>query len=114
MARRPTIKDVAREAGVSVATVNRVLAGNTQVREETGRKVSQAAHRIGYHGTNLIAQRLRPDLPTVRFGFVLQKEKQSFYQSLKASMPKWWWPSPRRNPPKTCPTRCWKWVPGQM
>lgn len=82
MAQRPTIKDVAREAGVSVATVNRVLAGNTQVREETGRKVSQAAHRIGYHGTNLIAQRLRPDLPTVRFGFVLQKEKQSFYQSL--------------------------------
>ncbi len=82
MARRPTIKDIAAEAGVSVATVNRVLAGNVPVREETGRKVSEAAFRIGYHGTNLIEQRLRPDLPKVRFGFVLQKEKQSFYQML--------------------------------
>lgn len=82
MARRPTIKDIAAEAGVSIATVNRVLAGNVPVREETGRKVSEAAHRIGYHATNLIAQRLRPDLPTVRFGFVLQKEKQTFYQLL--------------------------------
>lgn len=82
MARRPTIKDIAIEAGVSVATVNRVLAGNVVVREETGQKVSDAAHRIGYHGTNLIAQRLRPDLPVIRFGFVLQKEKQTFYQLL--------------------------------
>ncbi|MCY4179831.1 MAG: LacI family DNA-binding transcriptional regulator, partial [Litoreibacter sp.] len=82
MARRPTIKDIAREAGVSVATVNRVLAGNVPVREETGRRVSEAAHRIGYHGTNLIEQRLRPDLPRVRFGFVIQKERQGFYEML--------------------------------
>ncbi|WP_298361305.1 LacI family DNA-binding transcriptional regulator [uncultured Litoreibacter sp.] len=82
MSRRPTIKDIAAEAGVSVATVNRVLAGTVAVRAETGRKVSEAARRIGYHGTNLISQRLRSDLPLVRFGFVLQKEKQSFYQNL--------------------------------
>ncbi|MEM7470390.1 MAG: LacI family DNA-binding transcriptional regulator [Pseudomonadota bacterium] len=82
MASRPTIKDIAKEAGVSIATVNRVLAGNVVVREETGRRVSEAAHRIGYHGTNLIEQRLRTDLPRVRFGFVFQKERQSFYQLL--------------------------------
>ncbi len=82
MARRPTIKDIAQEAGVSVATVNRVLAGNVVVREETGRKVSQAAHRIGYHGTNLIAQRLQPDLPRIRFGFMLQKETQALNRHL--------------------------------
>lgn len=82
MARRPTIKDIAREAGVSVATVNRVLAGSATVREETGRKVSDAAHRVGYHARNLITERLRPDLPKLRFGFVLQKERQTFYQNL--------------------------------
>ncbi|MEM6408765.1 MAG: LacI family DNA-binding transcriptional regulator [Pseudomonadota bacterium] len=86
MAGRPTIKDIAKEAGVSIATVNRVLAGNVRVREETGRRVSEAAHRIGYHGTNLIEQRLRPDLPRVRFGFVLQKERQGFYQILAETL----------------------------
>jgi LacI family transcriptional regulator len=80
MARRPTIRDIAKAAGVSVATVDRVLNGRLKVREETARKVSDAAHAIGYHATNLIQQRLRADLPEVRFGFVLQKEKQSFYQ----------------------------------
>ena len=35
MARRPTIQDIAEEAGVSVATVDRVLNGRLKVREET-------------------------------------------------------------------------------
>lgn len=82
MARRPTIQDIATEAGVSVATVDRVLNGRLKVREETARKVSVAAHRVGYHATNLIEQRLCADLPEVRMGFVLQKEKQVFYRTL--------------------------------
>jgi len=86
MARRPTIQDIAREAGVSVATVDRVLNGRLKVREETARKVSEAAHRVGYHATNLIEQRLRADLPEVRMGFVLQKKKQAFYQTLSAEL----------------------------
>lgn len=86
MARRPTIQDIATEAGVSVATVDRVLNGRLKVREETARKVSAAAHRIGYHATNLIEQRLRADLPEVRMGFVLQKEKQAFYRTLTAEI----------------------------
>ncbi|MDJ0824087.1 MAG: LacI family DNA-binding transcriptional regulator [Rhodobacter sp.] len=84
MARRPTIQDIATEAGVSVATVDRVLNGRLRVREETARKVSEAAHKIGYHATNLIEQRLRADLPELRMGFVLQKERQAFYQTLAA------------------------------
>ena len=82
MAKRPTIQDIAEHAGVSVATVDRVLNGRLKVREETARKVSDAAHRIGYHATNLIEQRLRADLPELRVGFVLQKERQAFYQTL--------------------------------
>lgn len=82
LAKRPTIKDVAREAGLSVATVNRVIAGSGNVREDTGRAVAQAAHKIGYHAVGLIEQRLLPNLPRVKFGFLLQKEKQEFYQNL--------------------------------
>lgn len=81
MARRPTIADVAREAGVSVATVDRVLNGRERVRESTARRVYEAAHRIGYHAAALIASRIQQQLPLRRLGFVLLKEKQAFYQA---------------------------------
>ena len=86
MARRPTIKDIASSAGVSVATVNRVLCGYSGVREETRRRVSDAANEIGYHAANLIQKRLKPDLPEVRFGFVLQKQGQAFYKEFAAQI----------------------------
>lgn len=40
---RPTIADLARAAGVSTATVDRVLNGRQSVREETVRRVHDAA-----------------------------------------------------------------------
>jgi len=86
MAKRPTITDLAREAQVSVATVDRVLNGRAKVREETARRVYEAAQRIGYHATALIGQRMMADLPEVRFGMVFHKERQPFYQALKAEM----------------------------
>lgn len=83
MANRPTIHDVAREAGVSSATVDRVLNGRERVREETARKVYEAARLIGYHAASLIGQRVQADLPRLRLGLVLHKERQSFYQQFK-------------------------------
>ena len=47
MAKRPTITDLAESAGVSVATVDRVLNGRHPVREETARRVYAAARDIG-------------------------------------------------------------------
>ena len=44
----PTIKDVAREAGVSVATVSRVYNGSSLVSEVTSRRVLEAAARLDY------------------------------------------------------------------
>jgi LacI family transcriptional regulator len=84
MANRPTIHDVAREAGVSSATVDRVLNGRERVREETARKVYDAARLIGYHAASLIGQRVQADLPRLRLGLVLHKERQAFYQAFKA------------------------------
>ena len=83
MARRPTIVDLATAAGVSPATVDRVLNGRLKVREETARRVLEAANEIGYHAAALIGQRIQGDLPRLRIGVVLHKERQAFYQDFR-------------------------------
>lgn len=83
MARRPTIRDVARAAGVSVSTVDRALNGRMTVREDTLRRIAEAAHRVGYHGRGLFNLRLDTAVPERRFGFILLKEKQEFYQNFR-------------------------------
>ena len=81
MASRPTMADVAQAAGLSPATVDRVLNGRARVREETVRRVLDAAREIGYHGAGLIADRLRSGQRRMRFGFILHKERQPFYHA---------------------------------
>ena len=84
MASRPTIHDVARAAGLSSATVDRVLNGREKVREETAQKVYDAARLVGYHAASLIGQRVQADRPRLRLGLVLHKERPSFYRQFKA------------------------------
>jgi DNA-binding LacI/PurR family transcriptional regulator len=48
MAARPTIRDVALAAGVSVSTVSRVYTSPDLFREETRRRVHEAATTLGY------------------------------------------------------------------
>ena len=79
--RRPTISDLSKASGVSVATIDRVLNGRHRVREETARRVYDAAQAIGFHAVGLLRQRVFEDLPQYRFGFVLQKPSQAFYQA---------------------------------
>ena len=86
MARRTTITDVAQAAGLSMATVDRVLNGREQVRPETARRVYEAAQKLGYHMAPLIGQRLHSALPEMRLGFVLHKEKQAFHQAFAAAI----------------------------
>jgi LacI family transcriptional regulator, galactose operon repressor len=85
MANRPTLNDVAREAGLSVATVNRVVAGAEGVREDTALRVMEAAGRVGYHARNLIAQHAQATGVTLRLGILLHKERQAFYQTFAAA-----------------------------
>lgn len=56
----PTIKDVAREAGVSIATVSRVLNKKGTVKDESVQSVLQAIEHLGYH-PNSIARTLKND-----------------------------------------------------
>src|SRR5690606_157209 len=46
--RRVTVHDVARAAGVSLATVDRVLNGRPGVRVETAEKVAEAIAQLGF------------------------------------------------------------------
>jgi LacI family transcriptional regulator len=85
-----TIKDVAREAGVSVATISRVCNGSAAVKEETSRHVLDVATRLGYspHGAarSLITNRtntigvLLPDLHGEFFSEVIRSIDQAAHQ----------------------------------
>lgn len=48
MARRVSIRDVAREAGVSVTTVSHALNGKGRLNPETRRRVLEVAEQLGY------------------------------------------------------------------
>ena len=52
-----TIKDVAKEAGVSPSTVSRVISGHPRISAETSRRVKRIMEELGYH-PNLMAKSL--------------------------------------------------------
>ena len=79
MAAKPTIERLAQAAGVSVATVDRVLNRRAHVRVKTARRVHEAAVEIGYSAAGLIEQRLREEAAEYRLGFLLLKTGRTFY-----------------------------------
>ena len=85
MSKRPTLVDLAQAAGVSVATVDRVLNARHRVREPTAERVLAAAEAIGFHAAPLLKRRLRTDAPARTFGFLLQKP-DAFYRQLGADI----------------------------
>lgn len=95
-----TIKDVARAAGVSVATVSRVQNGSVLVKETTRRRVGEVAARLGYspHGAarSLITSRtntlgvLLPDLYDEFFSEVIRgidqtAQREGYYLLVSSS-----------------------------
>ena len=85
MTARPTLFDLAAAAGVSVATVDRVLNGRHRVRAPTAERVLRAAEAIGYHAAPLIKRQVGAAPPLRRFGFLLQKP-DAFYKQLGADI----------------------------
>ncbi len=81
---RITIQDVAREAGVSVATVDRVLNHRPGVRAATVQRVEAAADKLAYQPDRLAARLARAR--DYRFCFVLPTGTNTFMQNLKTEV----------------------------
>lgn len=83
---RPTIRDLADAAGVSVATVNRILAGAANVRPPTRLIVQEAAERIGFYGLGAIQSRVAASRPKLRLGVLLLQPHRPFYQNVAQAL----------------------------
>lgn len=87
MARRPGMSALAAAAGVSVATVDRLLNGRETVSGQTRSAVLEAALRIGHPAAaRLTDTTAQTAAPTIRFGVLLHKQGQEFYQNLAREM----------------------------
>lgn len=86
MPERVTLTQIAAEAGVGVATVDRVLNGRAPVRERTAQRVLAAAEALGYHAQGLMRRRIAELAPARTLGFILQKRGKIFYQQLAAAI----------------------------
>ncbi|WP_297000806.1 MULTISPECIES: LacI family DNA-binding transcriptional regulator [unclassified Thalassospira] len=73
---RPTTKDLAKAAGVSLATVDRVLNGRSGVRQKTVDAVNDAITRIGFERNQVAATLARQR--GYRFGFVVPRSGDEF------------------------------------
>lgn len=65
--KRPLIPDIAAAAGVSTATVDRVLNRRPGVRKVTLHRVLEAAVKVGYLGENEVKTRLGPTFSKIVF-----------------------------------------------
>lgn len=75
-----TIYDVAREAGVSMATVSRVVNGNPNVKPSTRKKVLETIERLGYR-PNAVARGLASK-KTTTVGAIIPDISSMFFADL--------------------------------
>lgn len=72
---RLTLKEIAREAGVSLATLDRVLHGRSGVREETARRVREAIARHSSAGSG--------HARSMKFAFLMPEGANVFMQMIR-------------------------------
>lgn len=75
-----SIKDVAKEAGVSIATVSRVLNDIDVVNEDTKKKVLDAIKKLGYR-PNIVARSLKTQR-TKTIGILIPDISNQFYPEI--------------------------------
>ncbi len=83
---RPTINDLAKAAGVSTATVSRIIGGVASVRPVTIKRVRDAAAEIGFYGLGSIESRLGATRAKYRFGVLLQQPHRTVYHYLARAL----------------------------
>ena len=75
-----TIKDIARELGISVSTVSRALTNNPEISETTKEMVRESARRLNYK-PNLMASNLRTNKNTT-LGVIIPEVNHHFFASV--------------------------------
>lgn len=83
---RPTIEDLARAAGTSRSTINRVIGAPEKVRPVTRRRVAEAATEIGFYGLETLLQNSRKDKKPFRLTVLLQQPNTWFCKQLAVSL----------------------------
>lgn len=81
---KPTVHDIASEAGVSLATVDRVLNARPGVREQTVERVQDAIRRLGYVRDTYAANLARKKI--YRFVFILPEGTNQFVDMVRAAL----------------------------
>ncbi|MCW2166396.1 transcriptional regulator, LacI family [Microbacterium hydrothermale] len=81
---RPTMVDVAAEAGVSFKTVSRVINGQPHVDPAMAERVLAAVARLGYHRNALAASLRSGDRDTI--GLVAADLSNTFYMAVAAAV----------------------------
>jgi LacI family fructose operon transcriptional repressor len=79
-----SIKDVAQAAGVSTATVSRVLSNGLHVRPEVRERVMAAVERLGYR-PNLVARSLRSQQSST-IGLIVSDIRNPFFTSISRAV----------------------------
>jgi LacI family fructose operon transcriptional repressor len=80
----PSIKDVAEAAGVSTATVSRVLSDHPHVRAEVRTRVLAVVEKLGYR-PNLVARSLRSQQSTT-LGLIVSDIRNPFFTAISRAV----------------------------
>jgi DNA-binding LacI/PurR family transcriptional regulator len=79
---RPTMRDVAEAAGVSLMTVSRVVNSEPGVQPETAARVELAIRKLGYQRNNAARQLRRRGEPTQTIGLLVDDLANPFFAAL--------------------------------
>ena len=82
MSQRPTMRDVAAEAGVSLMTVSRVVNGEPGVTPETAARVERAIRRLGYQRNDMARHLRRKGQGTQTIGLLVDDLANPFFSAL--------------------------------
>lgn len=77
--RNVTIRDIARELGVTPSTVSRALSDSVRVNEKTKKKIQQVAQEMGYH-QNAMASMLRKG-SSGAIGIIIPRINRHFFSN---------------------------------
>ena len=82
VSKRPTMKDVARAAGVSHMTVSRVVSGEAGVLPDTAARVTEAVRKLGYQRNEMARHLRKKGQTTGTIGLVLDDLANIFWSAL--------------------------------